>query len=73
MYSRSRATVAGLPPTPHMALSPVPMPMAIRPGAISSRVRSAEAVTAGSRDSGLVTAVMTRDRFVCWAHSAAVT
>ena len=60
-------------PTPHIALSPVPMPKATRPGASSWSVRSAEAVTAGSRDSGLVTAVMMVAREVLAAHAAAVT
>ena len=36
MYSRSSATFAGFRPTPHAALSPVPMPQTIRPGASSS-------------------------------------
>ena len=56
-----------------MALSPVPIPMAIRPGAISSSESSAAAVTDGSRDSGLVTEVMIRALEVCSAQSAATT
>ena len=73
MNSCSSATRAGLRPTLQSALSPVPIPSAMRPGAISSSENSIEAVTDGSRETGFVTADMIPIRSVAVAQYVAET
>ena len=55
------------------ALSPVPMPSMVRPGASSRTVAAAQAATAGCRVCGLMTREPNRMRLVLIAASASQT
>ena len=71
-YPRSSASGAGRSPMLKAALSPLPMPSRVRPGASSSSVAAAHAATAGWRVIGVMTRGPRRMRSVLTAHSASV-
>ena len=62
-----------LSPMLYAALSPLPMPTIVRPGASSASVAAAEAATAGWRVTGVMTRGPSLMRAVFAAHSPSVT
>ena len=70
MARESTARDAGRRPSTRRAESPRPMPHTVRFPNVSLSVANSDAVTEGSRDSGLVTSGPTMTREVCariWA------
>ena len=57
----------------YAALSPVPMPTSVRPGASSASVAAADAATDGCRVTGVITRGPSLIRSVAAAASASVT